>query len=124
MPRVAGADPGTSSLDFVILDDARLVEQIRFLPEQLQADPVAPASWLMQHGPFDLIAGPSGYGLPLAHARDCTETELQQMALVRPDDRGTGQGVLKFLAVIRALCAADLPVIFLPGVIHLATVPS
>src|SRR5438552_2972183 len=123
MPRVAGADPGTSSLDLVILDDARLVDQIRFLPEQLQANPAAPTAWLVQHGPFDIIAGPSGYGLPLVAACDCTETEIQQMALIRADDHSAGLGVIKFLSVVRALSDANLPVIFLPGVIHLATVP-
>jgi predicted butyrate kinase (DUF1464 family) len=31
--------------------------------------------------------------------------------------------VLKFNAVVRALCASGLPVVFLPGVVHLPTVP-
>src|SRR5262249_43075087 len=32
-------------------------------------------------------------------------------------------GVAGFGAVVRALCASSLPVVFLPGVIHLPTVP-
>jgi predicted butyrate kinase (DUF1464 family) len=53
---------------------------------------------------------------------------LSLTALVRPDERGPGderrRGVLGFSAVIRALCVSGLPVVFLPGVIHLPTVPA
>jgi predicted butyrate kinase (DUF1464 family) len=56
-------------------------------------------------------------------ARDGGEREQAQMSLVRPDDRGREQGVLQFSAVLRALVTSDLPVVFLPGVVHLATVP-
>jgi predicted butyrate kinase (DUF1464 family) len=123
MPRVAGTDPGTSSLDVLILEGGAVRDQCRFTPDQLQTDPALPARWLSEREPFDLVAGPSGYGLPLVPARACGERELALMSLVRPDDRGFGQGVLKFNAVVRALCASGLPVVFLPGVIHLATVP-
>src|SRR5207237_5776362 len=73
-------------------------------------------------GPFDLVAGPSGYGLPLVPAKDCTDAQLALMSLVRPDDRGAS-GVAKFSAVARAFRDSGLPVVFLPGVIHLPTVP-
>ena len=49
------------------------------------------------------------------------------MTLVRPDERGPDdarrQGVLGFSSLLRALIASKLPVVFLPGVIHLPTVP-
>jgi predicted butyrate kinase (DUF1464 family) len=124
MPRVAGADPGTSSLDLLILEDGHVGEQHRFAPEELQNDPSLPVRWLENRGPFDLITGPSGYGLPLVRAQDCTERELALLSLVRADERGQSQGVLGFSAVVRALCASALPVVFLPGVIHLPTVPA
>jgi predicted butyrate kinase (DUF1464 family) len=125
--RVAGADPGTSSLDVLILEDGAVGEQCRFTPEQLQADPSAPVRWLTERIPFHLIAGPSGYGLPLVRAADCTDRDLALMTLVRPDERGPDyarrQGVLGFSSLLRELLASQLPVIFLPGVIHLPTVP-
>jgi predicted butyrate kinase (DUF1464 family) len=46
------------------------------------------------------------------------------MTLVRPAERGRGQGVLGFGRLLRELCASSLPVVFLPGVIHLPTVPA
>jgi predicted butyrate kinase (DUF1464 family) len=126
--RVAGADPGTSSLDVLILENGAVAEQVRFAPADLSTDPTAPVRWLEERGPFDLIAGPSGYGLPLVRAADCTEHDLALMALVRPDERGPDdqrrKGVLGFSAVVRALASSSLPVVFLPGVIHLSTVPA
>jgi predicted butyrate kinase (DUF1464 family) len=72
-----------------------------------------------------LIAGPSGYGLPLVHAQDCTARDLALLSLVRPEDHGRGkQGVLGFSAVVRALQESRLPIVFLPGAIHLPTVPA
>ena len=126
--RVAGTDPGTSSLDVLVLEGGAVRDQCRFPAEALQADPAAPVRWLEERGPFDLIAGPSGYGLPLLRAADCGERELGLMALVRPDQRGPEgprqRGVPGFSALLRALCRSGLPVVFLPGVIHLPTVPA
>ena len=124
MPRVAGTDPGTSSLDLLLLEDGNVCDQCRFTPQELQADPSQPARWLSERGPLDLVVGPSGYGLPLVQARDCSERDLALMSLVRPNDRGREQGVLQFHAMVRGLIASGLPVVFVPGVIHLATVPS
>jgi len=125
--RVAGADPGSSSLDVVILEDGAVGEQCRFSPQQLQEDASLPVRWLSERGPFHLIAGPSGYGLPLISVADCTERDFALMTLVRPDERGPEdarrQGVLGFSSLLRALCASTLPIVFLPGVIHLPTVP-
>jgi predicted butyrate kinase (DUF1464 family) len=123
MIRVAGADPGTSSLDVVILEDGTVAEQCRFTPEQLRADSSLPARWLLERGPFHLIAGPSGYGLPLVRAADCSERELALMTLVRPDDSNR-QGVAGFSSLLRGLLVSSLPIVFLPGVIHLSTVPT
>ncbi len=124
MARVAGCDPGTSSLDVLVLHDGTVADQARFEPEQLRGDPEAPVRWLRDRGPFDLIAGPSGYGLPLVSAADCTEAQLALMSLVRPDERGFATGVAGFSAVVRAFRDSGLPVVFLPGVIHLPTVPD
>jgi predicted butyrate kinase (DUF1464 family) len=125
MIRVAGTDPGTSSLDLLVLQDGLVTDQCRFEPGQLQADPSLPVRWLRERGPYDLIAGPSGYGLPLIRAQACTDKDLSLLTLVRRDDSGRArQGVLGFSAVIRSLKDSGLPVVFLPGVIHLPTVPA
>src|SRR6516164_2175310 len=98
--RVAGTDPGTTSLDLLLWQDGRVLDQCRLSPQQLQADPALPARWLAERGPLDLVAGPSGYGLPLVRAADCSERDLALLSLVRPDERGTAAGVAGFSAVV------------------------
>ena len=78
---------------------------------------------LGQHGPYDLIYGPSGYGVPLVAAADVDERRLAQMVLVRPDERGAGVGIAGMRTLMRALAGSGLPVVFGPGVIHLPSVP-
>ncbi len=122
--RVAGADPGTSSLDWLILEDGAVADQCRFTPDELRADAELPCRWLQERGPFQVVAAPSGYGLPLLAAKDCGDAELALLTLVRPDDRGHEQGVVKFTALLRGLIDCNLPLVFLPAVIHLPTVPA
>src|SRR5262249_43752057 len=107
--RVAGTDPGTGSLDVLVLEDGAVFDQARFAPEQVRADPKAPVAWLRERGPFALIAGPSGYGLPLVPASGCGERERALMALVRPDDERPG-GVGGFWGLVAAFADSGLPV--------------
>src|SRR3982750_3569353 len=115
--RVAGCDPGPSSLDVLVLDDGAVADQVRFEPEQMRADPAAAVTWLDARGPFDLVAAPSGYGLPLVPAPPAPAAQLALLSLLRPDDRGGG--VTGFSAVARAFRASRLPAVYLPGVAHL-----
>lgn len=121
MPRVVGTDPGTGSLDLLLLDDGVVADQARLAPD---SDPAQLLERLREWGPLDLIAGPSGYGLPLVRALDVTSRELELMALVRQDERGQSLGVGGFSAWVSALAGSGLPVIFLPGGVHLPSIPS
>src|ERR687888_463115 len=93
-PRVAGIDPGT-------LVDA-----------------------LVAHRPLDIVLGPAGYGLPLVPGERVTERDLGLMVLLRRDEAGADTGIGGMRAMIRALIAAGLPLVFGPGAIHLPTVPE
>jgi predicted butyrate kinase (DUF1464 family) len=124
MPRVVGTDPGTSSLDLLLLDDGRVADQHRFDPGALRDDPVALRRILDAWMPLDLIAGPSGYGLPRVRGEDMTESEIDLMALTRPDERGIDAGVIGFRGWVRAFLQTGIPTIFLPGGIHLPTIPA
>ncbi len=70
------------------------------------------------------MAGPSGYGLPLVKAAAMTELDLEKLSLVRTAERGSGVGLIGFRALVRALAGSGLPVVFLPGGIHLPTIPA
>jgi predicted butyrate kinase (DUF1464 family) len=121
--RVAGTDPGTSSLDVVVLEEGVVAAQQRFAADVLSGDPAAPVRWLEAQAPLDLVAGPSGYGLPLVRGAECSEEQRRLMSLVRPDDRDA-RGVAGFSRLVEALCRSALNVVFLPGVVHLGTVPA
>jgi predicted butyrate kinase (DUF1464 family) len=121
--RVVGTDPGTSSLDLLLLDGGAVADQSRLTPEAFRSDPASIRALLDRWAPVDLVAGPSGYGLPLVRAEAVGERDLDLMALVRPEERGADQGVIGFRSWVRAFLASGLPVVFLPGLIHLPTVP-
>jgi predicted butyrate kinase (DUF1464 family) len=122
--RVVGTDPGTSSLDLLLLGDGTVVDQVRLEPAQLRDDPGILAALLARWSPIDLIAAPSGYGLPLVRGDAFTEDHLEQISLVRPDERGRDSGVIGFRSWIRAFVCSGAPLVFLPGGLHLPTIPA
>jgi predicted butyrate kinase (DUF1464 family) len=123
MPRVAGVDPGTVSFDLCVLQDGEPVLQEVFATGTLSDDRAPLLQTLVAHGPYDLVYGPSGYGLPLVNAADVGERELALMVLVRPDEARAEAGVGGMRSLLRALTRSGLPVVFGPGVIHLPSVP-
>src|SRR6266508_2208233 len=64
MPRVIGIDPGTVSIDLCGLDDGRLFLDRSWPTAEALADPARFVAELEAAGPLELVAGPSGDGLP------------------------------------------------------------
>jgi predicted butyrate kinase (DUF1464 family) len=124
MPRVAGVDPGTVSFDLCVLDDGAPVVEEAFATGTLSGDGGPLLDTLATHGPYDLVYGPSGYGLPLVAGRDVGERELAEMVLVRRDEAHADAGVGGMRSLLRTLAGSGLPVVFGPGVVHLPTVPA
>lgn len=120
MPRVVGVDPGTISIDVCGLENGTLTLDRSLPTAEALADPAGFVRLLESAGRPDLIAGPSGYGLPLVAAASATEADLRLAVLAAPGETG-GIGGLRDL--IAALARSGLPVVFTPGVIHLDTVP-
>jgi predicted butyrate kinase (DUF1464 family) len=119
--RVIGIDPGTVSIDLCGLDGNDVFLDRTLPTAEALADPAAFVALLEEAGPVDLIVGPSGYGLPLLRAADATEEHLRLAYLAAEGEAG-GIGGLRRLA--RTLARSTLPVVFTPGVIHLASVPD
>ena len=125
MPRVIGIDPGTVGIDLCGIDSERV-----FLDETLPtADALANPSSLLalldaahRDSPLDLIAGPSGYGLPLTTGRALTDTDVRLAQLTAAGEDSGGIGGLGSL--MRALARSPLPIVFTPGVVHLTSVPA
>src|SRR3954468_18267268 len=123
-PRVAGIDPGTISFDLCALDGGPALRETSFPSAALGRDPAPLVDALAAHGPFDLVLGPAGYGLPLVPADRVGERELALMVLVRADEPAARVGIAGMRTIIRALLAAGVPLVFAPGAIHLPTVPE
>jgi predicted butyrate kinase (DUF1464 family) len=123
MPRVAGVDPGTVSFDLCVLQDGEPVLEQVFETGSLSEVSAPLGQALARHGPYDLVYGPSGYGLPLVAAADIGERELAEMVLVRSDESKQDAGIGGVRSLLRALARSGLPVVFGPGVIHLPSVP-
>src|SRR4029434_1080045 len=121
MPRVIGIDPGTVSLDLCGLDDGRVFLDESIATEDALADPSLVLGLLDRASPLDLVVGPSGYGLPLTHARELTERDLR-LACLAP--RGESGGIGGLSSLMRALATASVPVLVTPGVVHLQSVPA
>jgi predicted butyrate kinase (DUF1464 family) len=119
MPRVVGIDPGSVSLDLCGLDDGAAFLEWSCPTAELAEGPGPLIEVLHGASPLDLIAGPSGYGLPLVPIEALGERELALMLLPPPG----GGGIEGLGSVLRALRDARLPVVFTPGAIHLPTVP-
>ena len=123
-PRVAGVDPGTLSFDVCALDGGEVVLERTFRSADVGTDPALLVQALVEHGPFELIVGPAGYGLPLVPAERIGEHELALMVLLREDEPHGRVGVGGMRSIVRALVAAGLPLVFAPGAIHLPTIPA
>ena len=101
MSRVAGVDPGTVSFDVCVLDDGEVALERSFSTEDVGADPAPLVETLVEHGPFDLVLGPAGYGLPLVPAEQVGERELELMVLVRADEPHGPVGVGGMRSIVR-----------------------
>lgn len=118
--RVIGIDPGTVSIDLCGLADGAVFLDQSIPTAEALGDPEGFVAILRDAAPA-LIAGPSGYGLPLTTVADADDEVLRLAYLAAPGETG-GIGGLRALA--RAFERAGLPVVFTPGVIHLPTVPA
>src|SRR5262245_33992084 len=121
MPKVIGIDPGTVSIDLCGLDDGRLFLDRSIPTADALASPSVIVDVLHGAGPVDLIAGPSGYGLPLTNVRDLTDSDLRLAYLAAKAEPGGIHGLGR---LIRALAASSLPMVLTPGVVHLSSVPA
>jgi predicted butyrate kinase (DUF1464 family) len=123
-PRVAGVDPGTVTFDVCALAGGEVTLERSFRTADIGADPQLLVDALVDHGPFELVLGPAGYGLPLVPVAQVGERELALMLLVREDEPEGRAGVGGMRAIVRALMASGLPVVFGPAAIHLPTIPA
>ncbi|GIK36889.1 MAG: hypothetical protein BroJett011_07220 [Chloroflexota bacterium] len=124
MSRVIGIDPGTVSFDLCGLENGRVFLDTTIPSAEIGANPQVLVDALKAAQPLDLVIGPSGYGLPWVSIEEFGEQEL--FLFILADERERNQiSVLGGMAeMIGMLKASGLPIQFMPGVIHLPTVPE
>src|SRR6185503_767654 len=113
MPRVIGIDPGTLSVDLCGLEDGHVFLDRSLPTSEALADPSVLVDLLHAAAPIHLVAGPSGYGLPLVAAHDLTDTDWRLAYLAAEGESG-GIGGLRSL--MRVLARGSMPVMLTPGV--------
>jgi predicted butyrate kinase (DUF1464 family) len=124
MVRVVGVDPGTESFDLCGLADGQVFLEASIAADEVRRAPDSLVARLEAARPLDLIAAPSGYGLPLVPVLDLDRTQLDLAALVRPEDRHQPERVGGLRTMVELLRDRGLPAVLLPGVVHLDTVPA
>jgi len=117
--RVIGIDPGTKSFDLCGLEDDKVILDASVSTGDVLNDPEM-LSDVITETKADLVVGPSGFGIPVTGIKDIGERELFLMSLIKKDDR---KSILGLRASINKMKQKNLPVFFIPGVIHLPTVP-
>lgn len=117
-------------MDILVLDDDTLEPVYeRVIDERLVAeDPSVVLRALEEAGPLDAVAAPSGYGVPLKPAREASDEEICLAVFTHEAPRGEGGPlVVRWLHSLRrlmeALRSSGIPAWFVPGAIHLPTVP-
>jgi predicted butyrate kinase (DUF1464 family) len=124
MTRTIGIDPGTVSFDVCGLDDGQVFLDTTLPSPEFAANPQALIDLLQSAKPVDLIIAPSGYGLPLVPIEQFGDQERFLFTLVDERERGRIPVLGGMGKMIPLMKASQLPILFMPGVIHLPTVPE
>jgi predicted butyrate kinase (DUF1464 family) len=124
MARTIGIDPGTVSFDMCGLDNGQVFLDTTLPSPEFAANPQALIDVLLSAQPVDLIAAPSGYGLPLVPIDKFGDQERFLFTLVDERERGRIPVLGGMGKMISLMKASHLPILFIPGVIHLPTVPE
>ena len=134
MLRVLGIDPGTKSFDLVVVEGERVVWEYSIDTSVVARNPEALVEAIREAGSVDLIAGPSGYGVPVTFNDEVVDPRrfavdvllLSRWEVLRELVERGDMGALVYYSLARAvewLWKNRLPTVYIPGVIHLPTVP-
>jgi len=137
MVRVVGIDPGTRSMDVCALKDGKPYFERVVDTARVAAEPGLLVEAVSEAMPADLVVGPSGYGVELTYLKDIPLTLLrdwyyQYILLTRRESieealRRKVFGALIYYAMAESAVEMKRrawPVVYVPGVVHLPTVPE
>ncbi len=132
--RALGVDPGTKSFDLVVVEEGRVVWEESIETGEVARDPGVLVDSILS-ADADVVAGPSGYGVPVTWNRDIVDarrfavevlllsTEMEIEEGVREGD----PGIMVYAAlarVVEALWRGRVEAVYIPSVVLLPTVPA
>jgi len=119
MAVAVGIDAGTSSFEIFALEDDKPLLKRTFSTSEVKKNPEIVLNVLREIDP-DVIAGLSGYGLPVKRFSELSDDDVVLMTL--NFDR-TVMGVRKLVDLIRKSELGEITWT-IPGIIHLPTIPE
>ncbi|RLI75323.1 DUF1464 domain-containing protein [Archaeoglobales archaeon] len=114
----AGIDPGTSSYEIFALDDDKPLDKITISTEEVRKNPNTLLKALKDLN-ADVIAGLSGYGLPIKKFSELDEEDVFLMTLNK--DKNSTMGMRRLIEIAKK---ENLNIYTIPGVILLPTIPE
>jgi predicted butyrate kinase (DUF1464 family) len=135
--RVLGIDPGTKSMDLCGLEDGVVFYEKSLDNAELLREPELLRRSVREALPLDLIAGPSGYGVEVTRMEEIPEEIFEDWyynyillttkgEVLKAIERGLF-GALLYRNMTEAclwMRREGLPVVFIPSVVELPTVPE
>ncbi|MCX8185345.1 MAG: DUF1464 family protein [Sulfolobales archaeon] len=133
--RVVGVDPGTKTFDAVVVEEGKVVLEESFETFEVARNPATLVEFLSRTQ-ADYIVAPSGYGVPVTRGDEVVDprrfaVEVLLLSTERDIETGRSEGevgiwVYDALAKVVETLVREFRsrVLFLPGVVHLRTVPK
>ncbi|MEM4291068.1 MAG: DUF1464 family protein [Candidatus Caldarchaeum sp.] len=122
--RALGIDPGTGNFDFCCIeDDVDRVVLDETVPSKLVAEETGQIIRVIKQASPDVVAGPSGYGLPLKKVAELSDDDLALTTLEKKTDSGISvlSGVRRLLRMMKE---EGIYAYMVPGVVQLSSVPE
>ena len=137
MVKVLGIDPGTKSFDFCGLEDGKVFYEKVVDTFKVAEKPEILVDAVEETMPLDLIVGPSGYGVKITYLKDIPlekveDWYLKNILLLKREDlenalKRKEPGIMVYSAMTKTAVTMrrkEWNVVYIPGVIHLPTVPK
>lgn len=135
MVKALGIDPGTRSFDLALIEGETVIWERSIDTVKIAEDPNILIEAVDEVKDVDIIAGPSGYGVPLTYNNEITDPRrfaLEVILLTREEDliKGVAAGELgikvyeAITKVVVEFWKRKLPICYIPSSILLPTIPS
>lgn len=137
MVRVVGIDPGTKTMDLCLLEEGVVRDEVILESSEVAFKPELLIRAVEKLSPYDLIVGPSGYGVEITYIDEIPDNVFEEWYytyILLTSKKEIEYGVAKgdvgsyvYYAMAKTMIEFKkrrLPVVFIPGIISLPTVQN